>query len=35
MSVVDTINSGGSSASSSTGTPVTLHRIISVNVSES
>jgi cyclophilin family peptidyl-prolyl cis-trans isomerase len=35
MSVVDQINAGGSAASSSTGTPVTLHRIISVNVTES
>ena len=35
MSVVDQINAGGSAASSSTGTPVTLHRIISVEVTES
>jgi cyclophilin family peptidyl-prolyl cis-trans isomerase len=35
MSVVDAINAGGSAASSSTGTPVTLHRMISVSVNES
>jgi cyclophilin family peptidyl-prolyl cis-trans isomerase len=35
MSVVDQINAGGSAASSSTGTPVTLHRIISVEITES
>jgi cyclophilin family peptidyl-prolyl cis-trans isomerase len=35
MSVVDQINAAGSAASSSTGTPVTLHRIISVKVTES
>jgi cyclophilin family peptidyl-prolyl cis-trans isomerase len=35
MAVVDKINAGGSSASSSTGTPVTLHRMISVTISES
>jgi cyclophilin family peptidyl-prolyl cis-trans isomerase len=35
MNVVDQINAAGSAASSSTGTPVTLHRIISVTVTES
>ena len=35
MSVVDQINAGGSAASSSTGTPVTLHRMISVKITES
>jgi cyclophilin family peptidyl-prolyl cis-trans isomerase len=35
MDVVNKINAGGSSASSSTGTPVTPHRMISVTVSES
>jgi cyclophilin family peptidyl-prolyl cis-trans isomerase len=35
MDVLDKINSGGSAASSSTGTPVTLHRMVSVTVSES
>ena len=35
MDVVDKINAGGSAASSSTGTPVTLHRMVSVTVSES
>jgi cyclophilin family peptidyl-prolyl cis-trans isomerase len=35
MDVVNKINAGGSSASSSTGTPVTLHRMISVTISES
>jgi cyclophilin family peptidyl-prolyl cis-trans isomerase len=35
MNVVDQINAAGSAASSSTGTPVTLHRIISVKVTES
>jgi cyclophilin family peptidyl-prolyl cis-trans isomerase len=35
MDVVDKINAGGSAASSSTGTPVTLHRMISVTISES
>jgi cyclophilin family peptidyl-prolyl cis-trans isomerase len=35
MDVVDKINADGSAASSSTGTPTTLHRMISVTVSES
>jgi cyclophilin family peptidyl-prolyl cis-trans isomerase len=35
MSVVDQINAGGAAASSSEGTPVTLHRIQSVTISES
>lgn len=35
MSVVDTINSGGSAASDQTGTPVTLHRMVSVTVTQS
>jgi cyclophilin family peptidyl-prolyl cis-trans isomerase len=35
MDVVDKINAGGSSATSSTGTPVTMHRMISVTISES
>jgi cyclophilin family peptidyl-prolyl cis-trans isomerase len=35
MSVVDRINAGGSTSSSETGTPVTLHRMISVTISES
>jgi cyclophilin family peptidyl-prolyl cis-trans isomerase len=35
MDVVDKINAGGSAASSSTGKPVTLHRMVSVTVSES
>jgi len=35
ISVVDKINADGSAASSSTGTPVTLHRMISVTISES
>jgi cyclophilin family peptidyl-prolyl cis-trans isomerase len=35
MSVVDKINAGGSTSSSETGTPVTLHRMVSVTVSES
>ncbi len=35
MSVVDKINADGSSSSSSTGAPTTLHRMISVTVSES
>ena len=35
MNVVDEINAAGSAASSSTGTPVTLHRMISVKVTES
>ena len=35
MNVVDQINAGGSAASSSTGTPVTLHRMISVKITES
>jgi cyclophilin family peptidyl-prolyl cis-trans isomerase len=35
MSVLDKINAGGSTSSSETGTPVTLHRMISVTISES
>jgi cyclophilin family peptidyl-prolyl cis-trans isomerase len=35
MSVVDTINAGGSASTSQTGTPVTLHRIQSVTITES
>jgi cyclophilin family peptidyl-prolyl cis-trans isomerase len=35
MSVVDAINAGGSTASNSQGTPVTLHRMTSVTISES
>ncbi len=35
MNVVDQINAGGSAASSQTGTPVTLHRMVSVTISES
>jgi cyclophilin family peptidyl-prolyl cis-trans isomerase len=35
MGVVDQINAGGSAADSSTGTPVTLHRMVSVTISES
>jgi len=35
MDVVDKINAGGSAASSSAGTPVTLHRMVSVTISES
>jgi cyclophilin family peptidyl-prolyl cis-trans isomerase len=35
MDVVNKINAGGSAATSSTGTPVTLHRMISVTISES
>jgi cyclophilin family peptidyl-prolyl cis-trans isomerase len=35
MAVVDKINAGGSAASSSTGTPTTLHRMVSVTINES
>jgi cyclophilin family peptidyl-prolyl cis-trans isomerase len=35
MDVVNKINAGGSAATSSTGTPVTLHRMISVTIAES
>ncbi len=35
MNVVDAINAAGSAASSSTGTPATLHRMLSVTVTES
>ncbi len=35
MSVVEKINAGGSPASSSTGTPTVLHRMISVTIQES
>lgn len=35
MDVVEKINAGGSVASSSTGTPITLHRMVSVTVTES
>jgi cyclophilin family peptidyl-prolyl cis-trans isomerase len=35
MNVVDEINAAGSAASSSTGTPVTLHRMLSVQITES
>jgi cyclophilin family peptidyl-prolyl cis-trans isomerase len=35
MDVAQKINAGGSAATSSTGTPVTMHRIISVTITES